>query len=131
VKVNYLLDTNAWFRLMDRPDVIRKSVLKTLSGEIMLGLSTFSLLEVAQKNHKHELLTVSLEKWFEIALPPGLIQVFPLTPGIARKAYELGEDFHGDPADRVITATALAYNLTLVTSDRKLLAYDPLRSLKV
>ena len=115
---------------MDRPDVLRKSVLKTLSEENRLGLSTFSLLEVAQKNHKHALLTVPLEKWFEIALPGGLIQIFPLTPGIARKAYELGDDFHGDPADRVITATALAYDLTLVTSDRKLLTYAPLKSLK-
>lgn len=36
---------------------------------------------------------------------------------------------HRDPFDRVIAAQALAEDLTLVTSDRALLSYPPLRTL--
>ena len=38
-------------------------------------------------------------------------------------AYELPEPFHRDPADRIIVAETRALDATLLTSDRKIIAY--------
>jgi PIN domain nuclease of toxin-antitoxin system len=35
----------------------------------------------------------------------------------ASKPNDLSKDFHGDPFDRIIVATAAALNLTLITAD--------------
>jgi PIN domain nuclease of toxin-antitoxin system len=63
------------------------------------------------------------EERFEQALNyPGL-RLLPLTPQIAVESTRLQGEFHRDPADQMITATARAYGCPLVTSDRKLLEY--------
>jgi PIN domain nuclease of toxin-antitoxin system len=62
-------------------------------------------------------LRLPLEEWFgEIARRLAIIPIFP---SIAIRAYELGK-FSGDPADRIIAATAMVFDLPLVTRDRKL-----------
>ena len=62
-------------------------------------------------------LSIPIEEWLDAASER--LQVFPITPRIAAATYELGP-FHGDPADRIIAATALVYDLRIVTRDRKL-----------
>jgi PIN domain nuclease of toxin-antitoxin system len=94
-----------------------------------VGISPFSYIEVSQKSSKEKLFPESVGDWFSKAIPPGKIIPFPITPEIACLAYDLGPDFHGDPADRIIAATAILHQLTLVTSDIKLLAYPRLRTL--
>jgi PIN domain nuclease of toxin-antitoxin system len=49
--------------------------------------------------------------------------VVPLTPEIALESTRLPAPFHGDPADRIIAATARRFSARLLTKDRKLLAY--------
>jgi PIN domain nuclease of toxin-antitoxin system len=44
----------------------------------------------------------------------------PLTDDIAERAGQFGDAFSGDPADRLIAATALLRAVPLVTSDEKL-----------
>lgn len=66
-------------------------------------------------------------KWVRDALSRPTIRIVDLTPEIAVPAARLA-GFHGDPADRLIAATALALNCVLVTKDRKLRAYRPLRT---
>ena len=62
-------------------------------------------------------------QWVEEALAtPGLTLV-PLTPEIALDSSRLPGDFHGDPADRIIAATARRMGARLLTRDEKLLAY--------
>lgn len=39
----------------------------------------------------------------------------------------LAAPFPGDPADRIVYATALAHRAPLVTSDRRITSYDPER----
>ena len=52
----------------------------------------------------------------------------PMTPEIAALAVRLRAAFPKDPADRLIAATARLRNLTLVTSDEKILRYAHLQS---
>jgi PIN domain nuclease of toxin-antitoxin system len=47
----------------------------------------------------------------------------PLTPAVAVKATMLGR-FHGDPADRLIVATAILESAVLVTKDQRIRRYE-------
>lgn len=47
----------------------------------------------------------------------------PLSPEIAVESCALPDNFHVDPADRIIVATARLENLILVTKDQQILKY--------
>ena len=66
-------------------------------------------------------ITIALELavWRRDLLQKGLNEV-PLSGRVAIRAGQL-ENMHGDPADRIIVATALEESATLVTADRKIL----------
>ena len=53
---------------------------------------------------------------------PGVVTAV-LTPAIAVEAATLPSSFHGDPADRIIVATASFYGAQIVTRDRAILSY--------
>ena len=63
-------------------------------------------------------LQVDIHSWREGLLDEGLIEI-PVDGGIAVRAGLL-QDMHGDPADRLIVATALEGH-QLVTADRRIL----------
>lgn len=54
------------------------------------------------------------------------LTILPLSPAITELA-ESGFVAHGDPADRLIAATALSHHASLITSDEKLRATPGLR----
>ena len=62
----------------------------------------------------------------EALATPGL-SLIPLSPEIAIQSRRLPGQFHGDPADRILVATARVTGARLMTSDRKILAYGRLR----
>jgi PIN domain nuclease of toxin-antitoxin system len=70
-------------------------------------------------------LALSLEPlaWFGTFLSRSGIRLTPLTPEAAVRSSFLPEPFHGDPADRMLVATARELGARLVTRDRKILAY--------
>jgi PIN domain nuclease of toxin-antitoxin system len=51
--------------------------------------------------------------------------LMPITPEIAIVAGHLGnQGFHGDPADRIITATTICNGARLVTKDKSIQRFD-------
>ena len=67
-----------------------------------------------------------VEEWRRELLNDGLVE-FRIDGVVAAQAGLL-PDLHGDPADRLIVATALAGDHELITADRKILAWSgPLR----
>ena len=61
------------------------------------------------------------QKWVKANLiAPAHLQ--PLLPSIALRSSELAQ-FHGDPADRMIVATALELHQPLVTADSKIIEW--------
>ena len=61
--------------------------------------------------------------WFsKIMAAPGIREA-AMTPKIAVDASYLPGDPHGDPADRLLIATARHLNVPLVTRDAKIIAY--------
>lgn len=66
----------------------------------------------------------SVDRWFQEALEPTGITLFPLTAEIAYKAVNLSP--HKDPFDRLIIATALAYKAKLASIDGLFSQYSEL-----
>lgn len=71
-----------------------------------------------------------LRQWIAHALALERFEALPLTTQIAIDAALLETDgLHGDPADRLIYATARAHDATLVTKDQRLRRFDRRRTL--
>lgn len=129
--MSILLDTNAWIWAVEDPDRLpeRARALLDDPAGYPLGLSAISPWEVAKKASLGKLsLTIPLEQWMSRALNPGSIAVLPLTPAIALESCRLPGEFHRDPADQIIVATARVHDMELVTGDRRLRQYTFVRS---
>lgn len=61
--------------------------------------------------------------WIEAALAEPGVHLAPISPEIGVEAGRLPASIHGDPADRIIIATARHMGCPLLTTDRKILAY--------
>ena len=86
------------------------------------AVSAISFWEIRMLQEKGRLsLPTDADSWREELLADGLVEI-PLTGDLGIRAAALA-NFHGDPADRMIVATALAGH-RLVTSDRQILAWD-------
>ena len=126
----YLLDTCAWLDAFIAPQKLRPEVRSLINQQPVFSIADITLLEVVRKAEVGDLiLGVSLERWFEIALPARRSLVLPITPGIAIECSRLPAPFHKDPADRLIVATARFHQFTVITSDHKILDYPHVRSL--
>lgn len=89
-----------------------------------IGISAVSLWEVAKAVELGRLtLPVPLEDWFESALTAPAIEILPLTPKIAISSTQLPGEFHKDPFDQLIVATARVHDVPLVTADATILRY--------
>lgn len=65
-------------------------------------------------------IAVPLEAWLEEIETHPLIEVLPVTARIVADSVRLGVDFHKDPADRIIVATARCHGLQLMTADERI-----------
>ena len=61
---------------------------------------------------------------------PG-IQPHRLSPEVVTESALLPDNFHGDPADRIIVATARLLNAELVTMDKAIISYGKKGHVKV
>ena len=87
-----------------------------------VAVSAVSFWEVAMLIQKGRLaLEVAPEEWRRRQLAAGLVEI-PVDGDIAVRAGLLA-DLHGDPADRIIVATALADH-QLMTVDRRILGWS-------
>ncbi len=68
-------------------------------------------------------MAIPLEDWIERALRYPGIRLLELSPAIAVQSTRLPGDFHRDPADRILVATARLHNCPIVTADELILRY--------
>ncbi len=95
---------------------------KALKSE-QLFVSIISFWEVAMLIEKGCLeMKMDVQLWRRSLIDNGLKEV-DLTGDMAIYSANL-KDFHGDPADRMIVATAISLTATLCTADEKILAWD-------
>jgi PIN domain nuclease of toxin-antitoxin system len=119
-----VLDTHAWLWWLSEPDQLGRAAVKRIQGSDRIGIAAVSCFEVAAAVAKGR---VTLDRgtleWLQQALSAPRVELLPLTPAVAVKATMLGR-FHGDPADRVIVATAILESAVLVTKDQRIRKYE-------
>ncbi|NJM68350.1 MAG: type II toxin-antitoxin system VapC family toxin [Acaryochloris sp. RU_4_1] len=95
-----------------------------------IGICTISLVEIARLTQRGRvILPKPIDEWFNIALVQQGTILISITPEIAIDAASLPGNFHKDPADRLIVATARSYNCPLITADQEILAYPHVKLL--
>jgi PIN domain nuclease of toxin-antitoxin system len=122
-----LLDTQAliWFSIGDEQLGARARELVAAAGKRReTAVSPISFWEAAMLTAKKRVdLGMPVATWAGEILSSSGPALLAITPEIAVSAGELPGSIHGDPADRIIVATARTHACTIVTSDRKILAY--------
>jgi PIN domain nuclease of toxin-antitoxin system len=116
-----LLDTHAWlWWTADRGKLSRK-VQRRLAASRELWISAISCWEVGMLVERGRLrLRGDARTAIREALSIDALRVAPVSDSIATEAGSFGASFHGDPADRIIVATAIALRATLVTKDERI-----------
>jgi len=122
-----LLDTCAAIWIVKRMPLSvdsRKTIQKAYSANAGVYVSPFTAWEVGMLVGKGRLtLTIPPDVWFNSLIEMPGIRLAPLTPQILLASSTLPGVPPGDPADRIIAATARAFAHTLITRDSKLLDY--------
>ncbi len=130
-EVSLLLDTHVWIWTQERPEQIGSKTRRRMERrEEELFVSTYSSLELARLCEAERIeLKGSLELWTETSLKSLHCAEVDLSREIALGAYQLPGEFHRDPVDRVLVATARVMGLTLVTADERILRYRKVKTL--
>lgn len=125
--VRYLWDTHALIWAMEDDPLLSPKARAAARESNRHAIAGISLWEVACLVHKGRIrLSLPIEDWMHAVCDR--LPVLSLSGAIAIRCYRLGE-FHGDPADRIIVATALVHGLTLVTRDEAMTRHPGLVTL--
>ncbi len=123
-----VLDTHVLIWLADASKRLGVAARDALAeGE--LAISTISVQELAYLVTAGRIgLDRPLKTWLSDVLATHDVRPIAPSVSIALRAGSLDADrFHGDPADRLIYATAVEHDARLATADRRLRALDPER----
>jgi PIN domain nuclease of toxin-antitoxin system len=130
-----LLDTHCWLwaqlGLIQRLSKAALQAIRSAESDGNLRISVISIWELAMlENRGRVALPMNIRTWVDQALSKPGIAVSPLTPEIMIESVHLPGELQGDPADRMLTATARVLGATLVTKDDRLLRYSKLRHVR-
>jgi PIN domain nuclease of toxin-antitoxin system len=121
--VKLLLDTHIWLWSLVEPRRLGRRVSRELEApENEVWISPISSWEILMLSRKGRIvLSGDPGVWIADALRRVGLREAALTHEVAVKSASLDLP-HADPADRFIAASALVYDLVLVTADARLLA---------
>jgi len=119
--LSVLLDTHVWvWWLTPRSPLSRRErdALDSLAAQRELRLPAISLWEAQMLHDKGRLdIPLAFADWIEQAADERVISVLPLDTAVILALDSLPRSFHGDPADRLIVATARSRRIPLATHD--------------
>jgi PIN domain nuclease of toxin-antitoxin system len=120
--MRYLLDTHIWIWSLLAPEHLTRRVVRALENresELWLSpISTWELLVLVRKGRVR--LNKDVEDWIDEAMSAVPLREAPLTHEVALETNRI-ELPHRDPADAFLAATARVFDLTLITSDDRLI----------
>ena len=124
-----LLDTHVlvWWVNSEKQKSSRKArqALEQHSKRNELLVSSISFFEITTLERRGRLrFSIPVAEWLTSVRRLPEYRLEPLTDDIAERAGQFGDTFGGDPADRLLAATALLRTVPLVTSDEKLREAD-------
>lgn len=125
-----VLDTHAFVWMVDGGERLSPAARRAIAADAEPALSMASIQEIAYLQARGRLaLDRPLERWIGDALGVHRVRVLAPTVPIALRAGQLDPaEFHGDPADRLIYATAVEHDARLITADQRLRDADPART---
>jgi len=129
-----VLDTHAllWWASGDRTQ-LSEAAAQAIADELNGGrivVSSISACELAMLVAKDRLaLSMDVEDWLSVVSQIEAVRFMAVDNDIAVKSIELPGEFHKDPADRIIVATARKLAVPLVTADDKIRSYPHVRTL--
>lgn len=93
-------------------------------------VSTITAWEIAMLVERERLvLSMDVERWLATVTQIDAVQWMPVDVDVALKSVALPGEFHKDPADRMIIATARRLAAPVVTKDEKIRAYRHVRTI--
>ena len=127
-----VLDTHIWVWWVDdntrltqkHRDWIQQYQSQSLGISIIFCCEVSKLVEMGRLT-----LSVTVDEWLKQALAYPGVQLLELTIPIIVESTKL-TDFHRDPADQIIVATATIWACPLLTADAKILAYPDVQTLQ-
>jgi PIN domain nuclease of toxin-antitoxin system len=126
-----LLDTHALIWLARDPSKLSRAAAESIRSSVQSGglaISAMTIWELAWlATHSRLNLKEPVDDFVEKLTSRTAVR--PITPRIAILANQLPATFPGDPSDRLITATALAEGIALVTKDRSIRSYKQIKTI--
>ena len=115
-----VLDTHAWIWWTSEPKKLSRPARYRLRKADRIGVPAISCWEFAMLVDRGRIrIDRGAVEWIEQALAQPRVELLPLTPSVAVTSTQLG-DFHGDPADRLVVATAIVHSAKLISQDGKI-----------
>jgi PIN domain nuclease of toxin-antitoxin system len=120
-----VLDTHVWLWWRGDPKLLSKAARAAIESSDAIGISVMSCFEVARLADEERIsLAMDVRTWIRHALAGERVRLIGLDAEVAVTAALLDRRrFPGDPADRMIFASARALGARLVTKDRRLRAF--------
>lgn len=123
-----LLDTHIWLWWLLGDGNLSNSEREQLNEKAVQGnllISWVSIWETEMLERKQRIVLLpNLFDWIAKATNPDVCTILPVDIDVVLKQRELPEGFHGDPADRLITATAMLSGCPLATRDSRIIQSD-------
>ncbi len=114
-----VLDSHVIHWWSAEPDRMSPAATAALSDADELAVADVSWFELAWlARHERIVVSVPIVSWLQQLAAQ--VRTISVTPAIASTAVSLPSSFPGDPADRLIYATAIEHGWRLITKDRML-----------
>jgi PIN domain nuclease of toxin-antitoxin system len=119
-----LLDTHIWlWWLLGEANLSgrERNALEYLSAKNRIAISWVTIWETEMLERKDRItLQPDLRSWMHQAARPDVSVILPVDVDVVLAQRKLPESFHNDPADRLITATAMLSGYPLATHDKRI-----------
>lgn len=125
-----LLDSHVLQWWSAEPDRLSRRALEAIEAAEELAVASVTWFELAWlAEHQRILVSLPVRAW--LAQLGELVRTIVISPAVAATAAALPASFPGDPADRLIYASALEHGLQLVTKDHRLRSHPQPREITV
>ena len=128
-----VIDTHVWLWWISNPEKLAVNAAQAIDKAIIEGgiiISSISTWEIVLLTNKKRLkLSIDIRDWVRKTEALPFVRFVPVDNTIALRSVTMPGNFHPDPADRIITATAMTMGLPLVTREEKILGYPHVKTI--
>lgn len=129
--MDVLLDTCCLLWAASDPEKLTPKAVEALRApDTKVWVSAISCAELACLVERERIaLDRHWRKWFRDVIDANVWAVADIDLQVIEEAYSLPGDYHRDPADRIIAATARIKQLAILTADQKIIDYPHVETL--